>query len=312
MSKFDKKTRSILYELDTNSRQSNSQIAKAVAVSKDVVNYRIQKLEKEGVIQYYTAIIDSRRLGYVSTRIILSLMNASSEKQKDLIDYLVNVEEIFFVSQHESSSDIVLGFISKENILLQKFVDNLKEHYSSIIENIDFAFYDELYHLHRKYLTDKVVPIHVMSAVDYVEHDELDIQLLKELTKNARVPVTSLSKILNKPITTIISRIKNLEKKKVILGYTAILSSEKLGMEYSKIEAKLNDTTNQKGILEYCSQHPNIIYFMKTTGNWDAEIFVEIESTAKLHNILEEIQKKFPIRKILYRAAMKYYKFRYF
>ena len=47
MTKFDLKDRKILFELDTNSRQSFHEIAKKVGLSKDSVIYRINKLQFE-------------------------------------------------------------------------------------------------------------------------------------------------------------------------------------------------------------------------------------------------------------------------
>lgn len=312
MLKLDKKTRSILYELDTNSRQSNAQIAKAVGVSKDVVNYRIKQLESNGVIQYYAAIIDTSKLGYMNIRIILSLTNLNPKGRNALINFLISYEEVFFVSVHESNSDIVVGYLTKDLSLLHEFMNLLKMDYSNLIDSIDFAFYDTLYHLHRKYLTNSTPHVEVIKGGDTPEHDELDIRILKLLAADARIAVSKLSRDLGKPVTTIISRIRNLEKRKIILGYSTILSSSKLGMEYIKIEAKLSEPDEKNGMVEYCKQHPHIIYYMKTTGNWDIEIFVEIESMAKLGEIIQEIQKKFPIKKLVYRAEMKYFKFRYF
>ena len=45
MTKLDLKDRKILYELDLNCRQSNSQIGKKVGLKRDVVAYRIKKLQ---------------------------------------------------------------------------------------------------------------------------------------------------------------------------------------------------------------------------------------------------------------------------
>ncbi len=313
MIKLDKKTKSILYELDRNSRQSNTQLAKTIGLSKDVVNYRIQKLESGGIIQHYAAIINTKKIGFQSMRVVLTLTSASPKQQQDLIDYLLIEENVFFVSQYKSSADIVFGYISKNSMLLQKYIDELKLNYSSFIETIDFAFYDVLHHLHRNYLTGLVVDeTNVIDDDEFIEPDDLDISILKQLAKNARVSVTYLANLLKKPITTIISRIKHLEKKRIILGYTIMLSVEKLGLEYYKLELKLDDQKKQSSLLEFCRQQPEITYYMKTIGNWDVEIFVEIESATKLHLIIESIQEQFLVRKMIYRSAMRYYKFRYF
>ena len=47
MIKIDVKDRKILYELDTNSRQSIPQISKKVNLHKNAVHYRIKRLENK-------------------------------------------------------------------------------------------------------------------------------------------------------------------------------------------------------------------------------------------------------------------------
>jgi DNA-binding Lrp family transcriptional regulator len=59
MLKIDLKDRKILYQLDINSRQSYSQIAKKVGLSKTVLVYRINRLKEKGVIRkFYTELQD--------------------------------------------------------------------------------------------------------------------------------------------------------------------------------------------------------------------------------------------------------------
>ena len=53
---LDLKDRKILYELDKNCRQSNSQIANKVSLSKQVINYRIRRLEDNNIITNYQAL----------------------------------------------------------------------------------------------------------------------------------------------------------------------------------------------------------------------------------------------------------------
>ena len=48
--KLDLKDRKILYELDMNSRKSNTEIAKKVGLSKQVVGFRIKKLIDEKIV----------------------------------------------------------------------------------------------------------------------------------------------------------------------------------------------------------------------------------------------------------------------
>jgi len=81
MENLDLKDRKILYYLDINSRQSNSDIAKKVGLSKEVVNYRIKRLEKEGIIKGYYTVLDFYKLGYISVRVYLKLIDTSPKKE---------------------------------------------------------------------------------------------------------------------------------------------------------------------------------------------------------------------------------------
>jgi DNA-binding Lrp family transcriptional regulator len=47
LDKIDKK---LLYQLDLNCRQSNAQIGRIIGVSKQVIEYRINKLQSQGII----------------------------------------------------------------------------------------------------------------------------------------------------------------------------------------------------------------------------------------------------------------------
>ena len=50
---IDKKDKKILYHLDLNSRQSLNSIGKKVGLTKDVVAYRIQRMQKHGIIKMF-------------------------------------------------------------------------------------------------------------------------------------------------------------------------------------------------------------------------------------------------------------------
>ena len=51
---MDKKDRKLLYYLSLNSRESHTQLSKKIGLSKNSVKYRIERLQKEGVIKQFT------------------------------------------------------------------------------------------------------------------------------------------------------------------------------------------------------------------------------------------------------------------
>jgi Lrp/AsnC family leucine-responsive transcriptional regulator len=58
MTKIDLKDRKILYELDLDARQSLTQVGKKVGLKKDIVSYRIKRMQDEGIIKnFWTAML---------------------------------------------------------------------------------------------------------------------------------------------------------------------------------------------------------------------------------------------------------------
>ncbi|MBI2045490.1 Lrp/AsnC family transcriptional regulator, partial [Candidatus Pacearchaeota archaeon] len=107
--KLDLKDKRILTLLDINSRQTNAKIARNVGLSKDVVNYRIKKLENLGFIRGYYSIFDFSKLGYFSIRVYLKLIDVSSEQENKITEFLVKHKNTFFVAQIEGPFDIAIG-----------------------------------------------------------------------------------------------------------------------------------------------------------------------------------------------------------
>ena len=65
--------------------------------------------------------------------------------------------------------------------------------------------------------------------------DETDEKILKNLMINARLSARQLALKLGMSTVTILSRIKKLEKEKIIQGYTTIIDHEKLGYTLTAI-----------------------------------------------------------------------------
>ena len=85
---LDLKDRKILYQLDIDCRQTNSEIGKKVGLSKQVVDYRIKRFLKDGIVTRFATVIDTYKLGFSKYKIYLSLENASTEIIKQIIESL--------------------------------------------------------------------------------------------------------------------------------------------------------------------------------------------------------------------------------
>src|SRR3989344_1457881 len=105
MDLIDKK---LLYELNWNTRQTDTKLAKKLRISKQVVNYRIKQLENHQIIKSYHAIIDWRKLGYNAIRVYLKWQNITLEKEKEV--YEVIKKDPLFMWSIRFEGDIDIAF----------------------------------------------------------------------------------------------------------------------------------------------------------------------------------------------------------
>ncbi len=314
--KLDVKDRKIIYELDKNSRQTLNEIARKVKLSKDVVNYRIKKLEKEGYLLGYQTLIDFTKIGYVAIRFHISLTETSPKKEEEIINYLIKNPKVFLVSETEGDTNLSLGILIKEIYEIKDFQREFEQKFKSSIKESKIGIYMDLYHFNRDYLvgkntrTDKILAI---NSNKKIKTDEKDIKILKLLSKNSRIPIIEIASKLKMNANTVASRIKSLEKNKVILGYKILFGFSKIDYNYIKVDLTLKNTSREKEILQFCENHNNIIYLLWAVGGADAELFLEIESTEKFLELMKNMREKFKeIIEWKYSIFTKYHKFNYF
>ena len=140
---LDVKDRKILYQLDLNCRQSNAQIGKKVGLSKQVVDYRIKRMEEEGIITGYWTCIDSYRFGYQVYRYYLTLQNASSKKKEEILEYFASYPDMWVVDKSTGTYDIVLVIWIKNVPRFYQFWDKANEQYGDYFAEKTFSVYLE-------------------------------------------------------------------------------------------------------------------------------------------------------------------------
>lgn len=309
------KDRKILYQLDLNARQTNSEIAKKVALSKDVVNYRIKKLEKEGIITSYYTIIDTSKLGYLSFRVYIKLLDTPPAIEKEILNFLINNKNVFFVADMNGLFDIAIGVWVKDIYEFEDFYLNFKRKYKQYIGKELISIFTIVYHFHRPYLLEKQseTKVEYLGKSELVKHDKTDIRILKLISPNARIPIVDISKKLNIPERTVAFRIKQLERKKIIQGYRTLFNLNLLGYEYYKVDFILKDISRLKELISYAHHHPHIVYIDLTIAGTDFEFDLEVKNKKQFLNIINELRTKFPeIREWSYFTVNKYVKLLYF
>jgi Lrp/AsnC family transcriptional regulator, leucine-responsive regulatory protein len=306
----------ILACLDENARQSNTQIAKKLKLSTDSIDYRIKKMEKEGVIKGYGAIIDLPKLGYKLMRYYVSLQKLDPLKEKRIIEFLKKQTGVWWVGKTVGSIDLLIAHWGKADSEFIDFRNEFLSNFKPFIRKEQIAQVDEYSYLEHKYIkNDKKLNFHKIKISDQqIKLDSKDIALLRALALNGRESLVSLSKKLVLTPEAVKHRMKKLKSKGVILTYRVLIDQNKLGYWFYKLDLHLVDFSKKKEIISWTKSQPNTLFFISSLGGADIELDLHIKDFGELTSFLEEIKKNFPgvIREYNYFVILKNYKDIYF
>ena len=122
--------------------------------------------------------------------------------------------------------------------------------------------------------------------------DKLDYQILNELKKNARQTASEISKNIHLSVSTVIERIRKMEKSGLIQNYTVITDDALLGnditvlMEISMEHPRYNDD-----FIRQVNSNPNIIACYYLTGDFDFLLKICCRSSdhlERIHNAIKD------------------------
>lgn len=119
--------------------------------------------------------------------------------------------------------------------------------------------------------------------------DKTDERLIRHLVVDSRSSARQIAINMGLSTVTVLSRIKKLEKEKVILGYTARIDHEKLGYALTAI---IEITAQRDKILEVeesLAGMDNICGVYDVTGNTDAFIIAKFRSRKDLGEFVKEL-----------------------
>ncbi len=311
LQKFDLKDRKLLYELDMDSRQPLTKIAKKIRLSKTAVLYRIENLRKNGIIRRFEAVVDTGKLGLIGFRFYLGLQGATPSKRKEIINFLNRSEIVGWLVSIEGDYDIGALALASSVTEMNTFWNAFLAKYNNYISERHLAIMTKVSYFSRAYLIG--LPYNTYEAVSVSEPAKADIdgkdeRILALLVKDARMPLSDIAHRLGINARTAAWRIKELERKHVITGYRTVFDVEKLGYLYFKAMFRIHNASaeDRKRFALYMKQDPNIIFNDEVLGGEDFEIELQVKDPAELRRVMDEIDSAFSSI-IKERRIMRYY-----
>ncbi|HLG23589.1 MAG TPA: Lrp/AsnC family transcriptional regulator [Candidatus Nanoarchaeia archaeon] len=123
-----------------------------------------------------------------------------------------------------------------------------------------------------------------------MELEKTDRKIVNVLVNNSRLSLRQIAQKIDVSVATVMNHLKNLEKEKVIKGYTTKLDYEKIGYDIEAIievrisKGKLHEVESKIAV------HPNVFAVYDVTGTFDAIIMARFPTRRLMDNFLKKIQ----------------------
>jgi DNA-binding Lrp family transcriptional regulator len=311
---LDLKNRQILYELSCNARIPAKALAKKMGLSVSSIVYRLKSLYEKKIILGTSVIVDSYKLGYEGYRIYFKFFSTTTQKEKEILNWLIDEKAAAVVGLSEGDADVLVQSWVKKRKEFEDMFYEFKKRYKDCIDNLIIDMYVGTYYFTKRHLIEGTTDNQIITIgkQELEEYDELDLKIIELLNQDARLSVLLIAQKLGKSPSTISFRLRNLENKKIICGYTVNINYELLGIEYYKLGIILTKNVSERQLVSFTSSIKQSVFIDKSLCEFDFEPNLEVHSHAELLSIIERIKNEFGgIRRMNIFKIRNYLKFRY-
>ncbi|WP_265523457.1 Lrp/AsnC family transcriptional regulator [Oerskovia flava] len=125
--------------------------------------------------------------------------------------------------------------------------------------------------------------------------DDLDEQILGILRDDGRASFSAIGRQVGLSTNATVARVRRLERSGVILGYRAVLGSDRpdpaAGLE-AFIDVRLHPDRDSEAFLTWAVAEPQITDAVHVTGPYDYLLRVRARDTAALDHLLRRLKKE--------------------
>ncbi len=296
--KLTEMERKILAQLDRDARTPLRRIGRRIRKSEQSVSYTVNSLLKRGIIKNFHALVDYSRLSVLNFRVFFRVSYSSQRGFMRMIKFLVSDPHTLWVATCGGRYDLICTFAAYNPSQFNKLLREIMAQFPRQLHNYTILTTIVIRMLEREYLAApgrRHREIILGGDREPQELPEKDIQILAEISDNAREKAVEIGKRLSCSARTVVNRIRNLEKLQVIRGYRPLIDFSRVGHVANLLMVRYHNISveDEQRLISYLSLHPNVTCLTKTLGVWDLEIRIEAENRWDLRKIEREIRQKF-------------------
>ena len=141
-------------------------------------------------------------------------------------------------------------------------------------------------------MSEKLSQTNEKSSNDLLALDAYDRKLIYYYSKNCRLPLNKLAKLVGRSKDTIKYRIERFKKEGILQGSTIVIDPILLGHEFFQVYLKFQNLTLEKelDIVTHLSNFRANNVVMKTSGLWDMYILLDAGHAMQFGDFLQHIR----------------------
>jgi len=294
---IDEKDRKILAELDRNARQADSEIAKKIGLSKQVVNYRIQRLVETGLLPNFYTIVNIGKLGLNSYYVFLQLERINKKQEKELLEKINFLDYVGWLVSGIGRWDVVLLIYADSISTFDRLFNNVLNLCGEHLHEYNFAPLISSEHISYKFLAETryLESVKQTEKTEIIRLGEEDKKILETISQNCRMPITEISEKTKLPLHVVNYHIKNMVKEKIIEGFKPKIDISKINQQWNLLLIQFQRTTEErkKEFIEFCRHNKKIYYVTNTIGPYNLLLDVYVDSAKEFKEVLLELKDKF-------------------
>jgi DNA-binding Lrp family transcriptional regulator len=288
----------ILRALLVDGRKSFTKIAKGIGAPKEEVYKNYREMKTAGIIKGATIHINYRNFGYQTVGHIL--INIEPSESDRLLEYIERMPETYSV--HDSCSP--KGTIRIVTILRTlRELEDIKERLTSqfSIINLKTSIWTDVREMHgnleiipqgQKVAIDAEVPMegYCGSAVrdKVVKISEADLRISEKLAANGRAPFIKIAQELGLSLDKVKRRYEKL-KTDGSIKVTIQIDPTKIGYHAMLVIYVTINSQDTLQIIEEIGKIPDIISIMKTSGDYDLQVYAMLRDLQDLFRVRDKI-----------------------
>lgn len=298
---LDRKDLQILEILAHNCRCTHAAIAEALHVSKDTIAYRVERLERSGVLSRYVLFVDGRRLGFTRHHLLIRFKSQRLNQTK-ILAALCAHPAAMWVNTFLGRYDLQVIVDAEDGAALNAIREDLFarcEHavsdYSVLTHlcDLEFTQLNPVLDLETKFarrrdhsFSDVLAPrrFPVSMRFSRTSLDRLECEALRILADDPRIGVSELAAKMNCDRLTARRKVLALIERRLILSFGGVPNLFALGFVTYYLLVRLQQDVPLETMQKPFGELRNIFYAGRMIGDYDMIVYLNARNPEELEN----------------------------